>query len=266
MWGIKIVKRYLLSMAYYFQRQRSANRPFVSKTYDFQPLPPKAITSGASCGHVWSGRSVFSDSWVAGRAAIGGFMLVVILLSGCTTTGKMADCETFVKTNRQVDAYFAKNSTDGAALGKKKFNGVEEQKKLAKEYLTFFLQSAETSNKAIVAIQGLSLKDEQLQTLQAEYLSITKKTKEAIDRLAVISAEQNTSPITDAIVKDPKLDVKLVAKSKQLDDDFQEKVKALRELGGEEGKVIDKVNAYCGQSAPSNSPAGSPIPTSSPTK
>lgn len=189
--------------------------------------------------------------------AVGGLLiLLVTMLSGCTATGKMADCETFVKTNRQVDAYFAKNSTDGAVLGKKKFNGVEEQKKLAQEYLTFFLQSAETSTKAIAAIQGMSLKDEQLQTSQTEYLNITKKTKEAIKRLAVISAEQNTSPITDAIVKDPKLDVKLVAKSKQLDDDFQERVKVLRELGGEEGKVIDKVNAYCGQSLPSpNLPA-----------
>jgi hypothetical protein len=231
MWGIKIVKRYLLSMANYCQRQRSANDFAQHKS-----LSPKVI-----CG----------------------FILVVAMLSGCTS-GKMADCETFVKTNRQVDAYFAKNSTDGAALGKKKFNGVEEQKKLAKEYLTFFLQSAETSAKAIGAIQGMSLKDEQLKTLQTEYLSITKKTKEAIDRLAVISAEQNTSPITDAIVKDPKLDVKLMAKSKQLDDDFQERVKVLRELGGEEGKVIDKVNAYCGQPAPSGNPTASPI--SSPTK
>jgi hypothetical protein len=227
MWGIKIVKQYLLSMAYYCRRQRYAKDFAQHKS-----LSPKAI---------------------------GGLLiLLVTMLSGCTTTGKMPDCETFVKTNRQVDAYFAKNSTDGAALGKKKFNGVEEQKKLAKEYLTFFLQSAETSNRAITAIQGMSLKDEQLQTLQTEYLSITKKTKEAIDRLAVISAEQNTSPITDAIVKDPKLDVKLMAKSKQLDDDFQEKVKVLRELGGEEGKVIDKVNAYCGQPVPSNSPTSSP--------
>jgi uncharacterized protein YnzC (UPF0291/DUF896 family) len=191
--------------------------------------------------------------------AIGGLLiLLVTMLSGCTTTVKMADCETFVKTNRQVDAYFAKNTIDGAALGQKKFNGVEEQKKLAQEYLTFFLQSVETSTRAIAAIQGMSLKDEQLQTSQTEYLNITKKTKEAIKRLAVISAEQNTSPITDAIVKDPKLDVKLVAKSKQLDDDFQERVKVLRELGGEEGKVIDKVNAYCGQPVPS--------PTSSPAK
>jgi hypothetical protein len=240
MWGIKIVKRSLLSIAEYCQRQRSANRQVV--TYDLaQMLSPKVLNSGAV-------------------AAISGvLLLVVMMLSGCTASGKMADCETFVKTNRQVDAYFAKNSTDGAALGKKKFNGVEEQKKLAKEYLNFFLQSAETSNKAIAAIQGMSLKDAQLQTMQTEYLSITKKTKEAIDRLAVISAEQNTSPITDAIVKDPQLDVKLVAKSKQLDDDFQEKVKVLRELGGEEGKVIDKVNAYCGQPTPSGSPTGSPI-------
>ncbi len=184
------------------------------------------------------------------------------MVSGCNTTSKIADCETFVKTNQQVDTYFAKNSSDGVALGKKKFNGVEEQKKLAKEYLTFFLQSAETSTKAISAIQGMSLKDQQLQTLQAEYLSITKKTKEAIDRLAVISAEQSTSEITDAIVKDPQLDLKLVAKSKQLDDDFQEKVKALGTLGQEEGQVIDKVNAYCGQPIPSNSPSS----TSSPIK
>jgi hypothetical protein len=218
MWGIKIVKRYLLSMADYCQRQRYTN-------VFAQPLWPKAIS--------------------------GLIILLVTMLPGCTTTVKMADCETFVKTNRQVDAYFAKNTMDGAALGQKKFNGVEEQKKLAQEYLTFFLQSAETSTKAIAAIQGMSLKDEQLQTLQTEYLNITKKTKEAIKRLAVISAEQNTSSITDAIVKDPKLDVKLVAKSKQLDDDFQEKVKVLRELGGEEGKVIDKVNAYCGQPLPS---------------
>jgi uncharacterized protein YnzC (UPF0291/DUF896 family) len=218
MWGIKIVKRYLLSMADYCQRQRYAN-------VFAQPLRPKAIS--------------------------GLIILLVTMLPGCTTTVKMADCETFVKTNRQVDAYFAKNTMDGAALGQKKFNGVEEQKKLAQEYLTFFLQSAETSTKAIAAIQGMSLKDEQLKTLQTEYLNITKKTKEAIKRLAVISAEQNTSSITDAIVKDPKLDVKLVAKSKQLDDDFQEKVKVLRELGGEEGKVIDKVNAYCGQPLPS---------------
>jgi hypothetical protein len=250
MWGIKIVKRYLLSIAEYCQRQRSANLPVVCKTDDFAPmLSPKVLNSSA----------------VAAMSGV--LLLVVTVLSGCTTSGKMADCETFVKTNRQVDAYFAKNSTDGAALGKKKFNGVEEQKKLAKEYLIFFLQSAETSNKAISAIQGMSLKDEQLQALQTEYLSITKKTKEAIDRLAVISAEQNTSPITDAIVKDPQLDMKLVAKSKQLDDDFQEKVKVLRELGGEEGKVIDKVNAYCGQPAPSGgstSPTNSP--TSSPTK
>ncbi len=218
MWGIKIVKRYLLSMADYCQRQRYAN-------VFAQPLRPKAIS--------------------------GLIVLLVTMLPGCTTTVKMADCETFVKTNRQVDAYFAKNTMDGAALGQKKFNGVEEQKKLAQEYLTFFLQSAETSTKAIAAIQGMSLKDEQLKTLQTEYLNITKKTKEAIKRLAVISAEQNTSSITDAIIKDPKLDVKLVAKSKQLDDDFQEKVKVLRELGGEEGKVIDKVNAYCGQPLPS---------------
>ncbi len=213
------MKRYLLSVAYYCQRQRYG-KDFAQRT-----LSPKVIS--------------------------GLLTLLVLMLSGCA--GKVADCETFVKTNRQVDAYFVKNSADGAILGKKKFNGVEEQKKLAKEYLTFFLQSAETSNKAITAIQGMSLKDEQLQSLQSAYLSITKKTKEAIDRLAVISAEQNTSPITDAIVKDPKLDVKLMAKSKQLDDDFQEKVKALRELGGEEGKIIDKVNAYCGQPAPSGS-------------
>jgi hypothetical protein len=227
------VKRYLLSIAYYCQGQRFANQQVVGKTSNFaQPLLPKSI----------------------------GVLLIwlVTLLSGCNTTGKMADCETFVKTNRQVDAYFAKNTTDGATLSKKKFNGVAEQKKLAKEYLTFFLQSAETSTKAIAAIQGMSLKDEQLQTLQTEYLSITKKTKAAIDRLAVISAEQNTSAITDAIVKDPKLDIKLVAKSKQLDDDFQEKVTALGALGGEEGQVIDKVNAYCGQPTPSNSPTNSP--------
>jgi uncharacterized protein YnzC (UPF0291/DUF896 family) len=226
MWGIKIVKRYLLSMADFdFTQHRS--------------LSPKAV---------------------------GGLLvLLVTMLSGCGTTGKMSDCEAFVKTNRQVDAYFAKNALDGAVLGKKKFNGVAEQKKLAKEYLTFFLQSVETSNKAITAIQGMSLKDDQLQTLQSEYLSITKKTKEAIDRLAVISAEQNTSAITDAIVKDPKLDVKLVAKSKQLDDDFQEKVKILGVLGTEEGKVIDKVNAYCGQ--PTSGSTGSPTnsPSSSPT-
>jgi hypothetical protein len=239
MWGIKIVKRSWLSIAKYCQRQRSANRQVVCETSDLAQ-PPKMLNSSAV-------------------APISGVVLwVVTILSGCTTSGKMADCETFVKTNRQVDAYFVKNSADGAALGKKKFNGVEEQKKLAKEYLTFFLQSAETSNKAITAIQGMSLKDAQLQTLQTEYLSITKKTQEAIDRLAVISAEQNTSPITDAIVKDPKLDVKLMAKSKQLDDDFQEKVKVLQELGGEEAKVIDKVNAYCGQPSPSNSPASSP--------
>lgn len=232
----------MLSIAEYCQRQRSANRQVVGKTSDLaQMLSPKVLNSGAV-------------------AAISGLLLLVVtMLSGCTSSGKMADCETFVKTNRQVDAYFAKNSTDGKALGEKKFKGVEEQKKLAKEYLNFFLQSAETSNKAIAAIQGMSLKDAQLQTMQTEYLSITKKTKEAIDRLAVISAEQNTSPITDAIVKDPKLDVKLVAKSKQLDDDFQEKVKVLRELGGEEGKVIDKVNTYCGQPTPSDSPTGSPI-------
>jgi hypothetical protein len=223
------VKRYWLLKAYYCQRQHCPNE-FA------QHMQPKAI-SGLL------------------------LLLLVTMLSGCNTTGKMADCETFVKTNRQVDAYFAKNSTDGAALGKKKFNGVEEQKKLAKEYLTFFLQSAETSTKAIAAIQGMSLKDEQLQTLQTEYLGITKKTKEAIDRLAVISAEQSTSPITDAIVKDPKLDLKLMAKSQQLDDDFQEKVKVLRELGAEEGKVIDKVNAYCGQPAPSNSSTNNPSPT-----
>ncbi len=198
--------------------------------------------------------------------AFGGLLilLLVTMVSGCNTTGKMVDCETFVQTNRQVDAYFAKNSTDGVALGKKKFNGVEEQKKLAKEYLTFFLQSAETSAKAIAAIQGMSLKDQQLQTLQTEYLGITKKTKEAIDRLAVISAEQSTSEITDAIIKDPQLDLKLVAKSKQLDDDFQEKVKALSTLGKKEGQVIDKVNAYCGQPIPSNSPTTSS--TSSPLK
>lgn len=231
------MKRYLLSIAEYCQRQRSANQQVVFKAYDFaQPLSPKVINSRA------------------GAASL--LILLITMLSGCAT-GKMADCETFVKTNRQVDAYFAKNSTDGAALGKKKFNGVEEQKKLAKEYLTFFLQSAETSNKAIAAIQTMYLKDGQLKTLQTEYLSITKKTKEAIDRLAVISAEQNTSPITDAIVKDPKLDMKLVAKSKQLDDDFQEKVKVLQELGGEEGKVIDKVNAYCGQPVQNGSPTNS---------
>jgi uncharacterized protein YnzC (UPF0291/DUF896 family) len=189
------------------------------------------------------------------NAVSGLVVLLAIVLSGCAATGKMTDCETFVKTNRQVDTYFAKNAADGAALGKKKFNGVAEQKKLAKEYLTFFLQSVKTSDKAIEAIQGMSLKDEQLQTLQTEYLGITKKTKESIDQLAVISAEQNTSTITDAIVKDPKLDIKLIAKSKQLDDDFQEKVKILGELGGEEGKVIDKVNAYCGQSAPANGSA-----------
>ncbi len=218
------MKQYLLSMASYCQWQRYAN--------DFAKCKsPKAI-----------------GGWLV-------LLVAVAMLSGCTTSGKVADCETFVKTNRQVDAYFAKNSTDGAALGKKKFNGVEEQKKLAKEYLTFFLQSAETSSKAIAAIQGMSIKDEQLKTLQTEYLGITKKTKEAIDRLAVISAEQNTSPITDAIVKDPKLDVKLVAKSKQLDDDFQEKVKVLQELGEEESKVINKVNAYCGQPAPGGAPA-----------
>jgi hypothetical protein len=183
-------------------------------------------------------------------------ILLATMISGCTT-GKVADCENFVKTNRQIDTYFAKNATDGATLGQKKFNGVEEQKKLAKEYLTFFLQSAESSTKAIEAIQRMSLKDEQLRTLQADYLSITKKTKEAIDRLAVISAEQSTSKITDAIIKDPKLDVTLVAKSKQLEDDFQGKVKDLDKLGDEEGKVIDQVNAYCGQPVPST-PKGSP--------
>jgi hypothetical protein len=225
MWGRKIVKRYLLSGANYCQEQRCANQ-FVSH----QSLSLTAI------GVLLS-------------------FLLVNILSGCSTTGKVADCETFVKTNLQVDAYFAKNSTDAVALGKKKFNGVEEQKKLAKEYLSFFLQSAESSARAIAAIQGMSLKDGQLQTLQTEYLDITKKTKGAIDRLAVISAERSTSPITDKVVKDPKLDVKLMAKSKQLDDDFQERVQALRELGGKEGQVIDRVNAYCGQSAPVNSPA-----------
>jgi uncharacterized protein YnzC (UPF0291/DUF896 family) len=241
MWGIKIVKRYLLSIADFdFARDKL--------------LSPKVITSGAN-------PPLLSLS----KQAIGGLLLwLFILLSGCTTTGKIADCETFVSTNRQVDTYFAKNTTDGANLGKKKFNGVAEQKKLAKEYLTFFLQSAETSTKAVAAIQGMSLKDEQLKKIQADYLSITKKTKAAIDRLAVISAEQNTSNITDAIVKDPKLDMKLVAKSQQLDDDFQEKVKVLGELGGEEGKVIDKVNAYCGQPLSNSSPASSPASSSTP--
>ena len=230
------MKRNSLSVAYCCQRPCAANE-FAQR----QSLSSKAIASLAP-------------------KVIGGLLTLwlVTVLAGCNATGKMADCETFVKTNRQVDAYFAKNSADGAALGKKKFKDVAEQKKLAKEYLDFFLQSAASSKQAIAAIQGMSLKDEQLQTLQTEYLSITKKTKEAIDRLAVISAEQNTSPITDAIVKDPQLNVKLVAKSKQLDDDFQEKVQALRELGGEEGKVIDKVNAYCGQPLPSNSSSSSP--------
>ena len=234
MWGIKIVKRYWLLMAYYCQRQSYTNN--------------------------------FARHNLPSSRAFGGLLILVLVttISGCNSTRKMADCEIFVKTNRQVDAYFAKNSTDGIALGKKKFNGVEEQKKLAKEYLTFFLQSAETSAKAISAIEGMSLKDQQLQTLQNKYLGITKKTKEAIDRLAVVSAEQNTSPITDAIVKDPKLDVKLMAKSKQLDDDFQEKVKVLRELGTEEGKVIDKVNTYCSQQIPDSSPTN--IPTNSSTK
>jgi hypothetical protein len=201
--------------------------------------------------------SRFSFAQLPSPKVIGGLaVLLATVLSGCATNGKMADCETFVKTNRQVDAYFAKNTADGEALGKKKFTGVAEQKKLAKEYLTFFLQSAETSTKALAAIQAMSLKDEQLKVLQNSYLSITKRTKAAIDRLAVISAEQNTSLITDAVIKNPNLDLKLLAKSKQLDDDFQEKVKALGELGSEEGKVIDKVNTYCGQPTP-NSPASS---------
>jgi hypothetical protein len=242
MWGIKIVKRYLLSIADYCERRRSANRQVVIKTYNFtQPLSPKVII---------------------------GFFLVVAMFSGCTTTAKVADCETFIKTNRQVDAYFAKNSTDGTALGKKKFNGVEEQKKLAKEYLTFFLQSAETSTKAIEAIQSMSLKDESLQILKTDYLGIAKKTKKAIDQLAIVSAEKSTIAITEAIFKDPKLDIKLFAKYKQLDDDFQENAESLKQLGGEEGKVIDKVNAYCGQPVQNGSPSGSSTsnPTSSPTK
>jgi hypothetical protein len=251
MWGIKIVKRYLLSIAEYCQRQRSANRQVVSKACDFaQPLSPKVSTSGASV------------------AISGLIILVVAMLSGCTTTGKIADCEAFVKTNQQVDTYFVKNSTDGAALGEKKVKGVEEQKKLAKEYLTFFLQSAETSTKAIDAIQNMSLKDNPLQTLKTDYLGIAKKTKKAIDQLAIISAEQSTIAITDAIVKDPKINIKIFAKYKQLDDDFQENAEALKQLGGEEGKIIDKVNAYCGQPSSSGGSTISPTnsPTTSPTK
>jgi uncharacterized protein YnzC (UPF0291/DUF896 family) len=183
-------------------------------------------------------------------------ILVAIINSGCTNS-KITDCQTFVKTNRQVDAYFAKDAEAGTALGKKKFNGVAEQKKLAKEYLTFFLQSAQTSTKAIEIIQSMSLQNEQLKTLQADYLSITQKTKEAIDKLAIISAEQSTSSLTDAMVKDPKLDPKLVQIAKQLDESFQEKVQTLGDLGEQEAKVIDKVNAYCSQSSPISSPASS---------
>jgi hypothetical protein len=189
--------------------------------------------------------------------SIGGLLVALAAVNSGCTNGKVTDCQNFIKTNRQIDTYFAKNAEEGTALGKKKFKDVAEQKQLAKEYLTFFLQSAQTSTKAIETIQAMSLQDEQLKTLQADYLSITKKTKGAIDKLAVISAEQSTSTITDAIVKDPKLDSKLVQKAKQLDDSFQEKVQALSLLGGEEAKVIDKVNSYCGQPNPSSSPSTS---------
>jgi uncharacterized protein YnzC (UPF0291/DUF896 family) len=189
--------------------------------------------------------------------SIGGLLMILAAINSGCTNGKVTDCQNFIKTNRQIDTYFAKNAEEGTALGKKKFKDVAEQKQLAKEYLTFFLQSAQTSTKAIETIQEMSLQDEQLKTLQSDYLSITKKTKEAIDQLAVISAEQSTSTITDAIVKDPKLDPKLVQKAKQLDDSFQEKVQALGNLGGEEAKVIDKVNSYCGQPNSSSSPTNS---------
>jgi hypothetical protein len=160
--------------------------------------------------------------------SIGGLLVALAAVNSGCTNGKVTDCQNFIKTNRQIDTYFAKNAEEGTALGK-----------------------------AIETIQAMSLQDEQLKTLQADYLSITKKTKGAIDKLAVISAEQSTSTITDAIVKDPKLDSKLVQKAKQLDDSFQEKVQALSLLGGEEAKVIDKVNSYCGQPNPSSSPSTS---------
>jgi uncharacterized protein YaaR (DUF327 family) len=195
--------------------------------------------------------------------AIGSLLILLMTMnSGCTNTNnvKVSDCQNFSKTIGKINTYFDKNAEQGNSLKKKNPKDVSEYKQVSKEYVTLLLEAAQTSVKTVELMQAMSLQDEQLKTFQADYLNIFKKIKEANEKLAEIAAGQSTIEITDAMIKDPKLNPQITQKYQQLDASWREKAKTLQDLDGEYNKVFDKLKAYCEQpNSSSSSPSSSPL-------
>jgi hypothetical protein len=173
---------------------------------------------------------------------------VVILASfnlpGCTSA-KVTDCNSFGKINQEIKSSFDPFQAQGRTLAAKEPKNVAEFKQLAKDYMTFSLKVSQAADKSNKSIEAMKLTDEKLKGYQTQYLALTKKIKDAYEKLSVIHAEQST--VTDATVKDKKF--------QQLGEKVDAIAETQKSLVQEENKLLEEAGAYCGVKTVSPSPS-----------
>lgn len=168
-----------------------------------------------------------------------GSVLAIGLLTGtlwgCSGETQKAQCGKFNQVTDQVQKIYQPSGPKLEALKKRSASSLDDFKRLAQDYGAAFTELASHGEKSQQLIQPLSVKDEKLLTLKANYLEAHKSVQTNALRLAGISVEQ--SKFTGADLKGAKFQ-KLLRESETFS-------KALEAAGKKDVEVIAQVNAYC---------------------
>jgi DNA repair ATPase RecN len=164
-------------------------------------------------------------------------LLIIFLTTACNDS-KVTQCNRFAQVNEKIRVSLAKHEAEGKTLSQKHTTDLAGLKALAKDFSSFYSNSAQDIDKALKLIDELNVQDEKLQSFKREYADITKQAGESFRQLSQNATAQSAATVADLTN----------GKLQQLRQEFKQASNGLAASGKKEQELMDKFNVYCGSS------------------